>query len=179
MLSLPRQGFPVTCRIEHCCACRPLALLFASDILCDSPTVNTVTKNVGLQIFESASLLLCKSAGLQVCKSAVCVCRTPSALQFMLGLHFTPVCVLLSVCSLDFTLSLHFTFGPQSAVRSPQSSFYTDRISNCCFETQSTVWMFNGKYVENTPNTKRLLTHRIQLTSSSILASFSIRLSPC
>ena len=52
------------------------ALLFASDILCDSPTVNRgwiklaqspVTKNVGLQIFKSASLLVCKSAGLQVC----------------------------------------------------------------------------------------------------------------
>ena len=42
-------------------------------------------------------------------------------LQFMLGLHFTPACVLLSVCS------LHFTPGPQSAVRSPQSAFYTDR----------------------------------------------------
>ena len=78
MLSLPRQGFPVTCRIGHCCVCSPLALLFASDILCNSPTVNRgwiklaqspVTKNVGLQIFESASL--------QVCKSAVCVCRTP------------------------------------------------------------------------------------------------------
>ena len=32
--------------------------------------------------------------------------------------------------SLHFTLSLHFTPGPQSAVRSPQSSFYTDRIIN-------------------------------------------------
>ena len=29
--------------------------------------------------------------------------------------------------SLHFTHSLHFTPGPQSAVRSPQSSFYTDR----------------------------------------------------
>ena len=48
----------------------------------------------------------------------------------MLGLHFTPVCVLLSACSLHFTLSLHFTPGPQSAVRSPQSTFYTDRFSN-------------------------------------------------
>ena len=46
----------------------------------------------------------------------------------MLGLHFTPVCVLLSVCSLHFTLSLHFTPGRQSAVCSPQSSFYTDRL---------------------------------------------------
>ena len=46
----------------------------------------------------------------------------------MLGLHFTPACILLSVCSLHFTRSLHFTPGPQSAVRSPQSSSYTDRI---------------------------------------------------
>ena len=45
----------------------------------------------------------------------------------MLGLHFTPVCVLLSVRSLHFTLRLHFTPGPQSAVCSPQSAFYTDR----------------------------------------------------
>ena len=45
----------------------------------------------------------------------------------MLGLHFTPACVLLSVCSLHFTLSLHFSPGPQSAVRSPHSSFYSDR----------------------------------------------------
>ena len=43
-------------------------------------------------------------------------------------LHFTPAWVLLSVCSLHFTLSLHFTSGPQSAVCSPQSVFYTDRI---------------------------------------------------
>ena len=46
----------------------------------------------------------------------------------MLGLHFTPVCILLSVCSLHFTLSLHFNPGPQSAVCSPQSAFYTDRF---------------------------------------------------
>ena len=39
-------------------------------------------------------------------------------------------CVLLSVCSLHFTLSRHFTPGPQSAVCSPQSAFYTDRISS-------------------------------------------------
>ena len=39
-------------------------------------------------------------------------------LQFMLGLHFTH--------------SLHFTHGPQSAVRSPQSAFYTDRVNNTC-----------------------------------------------
>ena len=49
-------------------------------------------------------------------------------LQFMLGLHCTPACVLLLVCSLHFTLSLHFTPGPQSAVCSPQSAFYTDRF---------------------------------------------------
>ena len=46
----------------------------------------------------------------------------------MLGLHFTPARVLLLVCSLHFTLSLHSTPGPQSAVRSPQSAFYTDRL---------------------------------------------------
>ena len=39
-----------------------------------------------------------------------------------------PASVLLSVCSLHFTLTLHFTLGPQSAVRSPQSTFYTDRF---------------------------------------------------
>ena len=53
----------------------------------------------------------------------------------MLGLHFTPACVLLLVCSLHFTISLHFTPGPQSAVCSPQSAFYTDRkcyyFKNC------------------------------------------------
>ena len=31
--------------------------------------------------------------------------------------------------SLRFTLILHFTPGPQSAVCSPQSAFYTDRLS--------------------------------------------------
>ena len=41
-----------------------------------------------------------------------------------------PAWVLLSVCSLHFTLSLHFTPGPQSAVCSPQSAFYTDRSQN-------------------------------------------------
>ena len=87
MLSLPQQGFPVTCRSGHCCVCSPL--LFASDILCDLPTVNRgwiqlaqgpVTKNIALQIFESASLLVCKSASLQVCRSAFvahrCLTRT-------------------------------------------------------------------------------------------------------
>ena len=43
-----------------------------------------------------------------------------------------PACVLLSVCSLHFTLSLHFTRGPQSAVCSPQSTFYTDRFDYTC-----------------------------------------------
>ena len=33
-----------------------------------------------------------------------------------------------AVCSLHFTHSLHFTPGPQSAVHSPQSTFYTDRF---------------------------------------------------
>ena len=31
-----------------------------------------------------------------------------------------------------FSLSLHFTPGPQSAVCSPQSAFYTDRFLNSC-----------------------------------------------
>ena len=39
-----------------------------------------------------------------------------------------PACVLLSVCSLHFTLSLHFIPGPHSAVCSPQSASYTDRL---------------------------------------------------
>ena len=52
----------------------------------------------------------------------------------MLGLHFTPTCVLLLVCSLHFTHSLHFTPGPQSAVYSPQSAFYADRISNAGYD---------------------------------------------
>ena len=45
-------------------------------------------------------------------------------------LHFTLAYVLLSVCGLHFTLSLYFTPGPKSVVCSPQSAFYTDRISN-------------------------------------------------
>ena len=40
----------------------------------------------------------------------------------MFFLHFTP--------SLHITPSLHFTPGLQSAVLSPQSSFYTDRMEN-------------------------------------------------
>ena len=35
VLILPLQGFQATCRIAHCCVCRPL--LFASEILYDSP----------------------------------------------------------------------------------------------------------------------------------------------
>ena len=51
-----------------------------------------------------------------------------SLLSLFCILH--PACVLLSVCGLHCTLSLHFTPGPQSAVCSPQSSFYTDRFLN-------------------------------------------------
>ena len=40
----------------------------------------------------------------------------------------------------DFTLSLHFTPGPQSAVRSPQSSFYTDLFERC----YRFNWRFGG-----------------------------------
>ena len=47
---------------------------------------------------------------------------------FYLPLNPSATTVLLSVCSLYFTLSLHFAPGPQSAVRSLQSSFYTDRF---------------------------------------------------
>ena len=47
-----------------------------------------------------------------------------------LNLTVPIACILLSVCSLHFTLTLHFTPGPQSSVRSPQSSFYTDRYKN-------------------------------------------------
>ena len=38
VLNLPRQGFPATCQIGHPYVCSPL--LFASEILCDSPTYN-------------------------------------------------------------------------------------------------------------------------------------------
>ena len=38
VLNRRRQGFPATCPIGHCCVCSPL--LFASEILCDSPTFN-------------------------------------------------------------------------------------------------------------------------------------------
>ena len=43
VLNLPRQGFLATCRIGHCCVCSPL--LFASEILCDSPTYNKQRMN--------------------------------------------------------------------------------------------------------------------------------------
>ena len=36
VLNLLWQGFPASCPIGHCCVCSPL--LFASEILCDSPT---------------------------------------------------------------------------------------------------------------------------------------------
>ena len=52
----------------------------------------------------------------------------------MLGLQFTPACVLLSVCS------LHFTPGPQSAVRSPQSTFYTDRSENGSSQARKSLY---------------------------------------
>ena len=43
VLNLPRQRFPATCPIGHCCVCIPL--LFASETLCDSPTYNKQRKN--------------------------------------------------------------------------------------------------------------------------------------
>ena len=43
VLNLPRQRFPATCPIGHCCVCSPL--LFASEILCDSPTYNKQRMN--------------------------------------------------------------------------------------------------------------------------------------
>ena len=36
VLNLPRQGFPATCPVGHCCVCNPR--LFASEIVCDLPT---------------------------------------------------------------------------------------------------------------------------------------------
>ena len=48
-----------------------------------------------------------------------------------------PACVLLSVCS------LHFTPGPQSAVCSPQSAFYTDRCLNT-FATKKPVVLLSN-----------------------------------
>ena len=91
MLSLPRQRFPVTCRIGHCCVCSPLALLFASDILCNLRFANSKQrmnkispKPCHKKCGSSANLRVCKSAGLQVCKSAVCVCRTPIRVRLSL-----------------------------------------------------------------------------------------------
>ena len=43
VLNRRRQGFPATCPIGHCCVCSPL--LFASEILCDSPTFNKQRMN--------------------------------------------------------------------------------------------------------------------------------------
>ena len=44
----------------------------------------------------------------------------------VLALHFAPkACVLLSVCSLHFALSLRFTPGPQSAVHTVRSLYFT------------------------------------------------------
>ena len=43
LLNLSRQGFPATCPTGHCCVCSPL--LFASEILCDSPTYNKQRMN--------------------------------------------------------------------------------------------------------------------------------------
>ena len=37
VLNLPRQGFPATCPVGPCCVCSHL--LFASEILCDSPNL--------------------------------------------------------------------------------------------------------------------------------------------
>ena len=51
VLNLPRQGFPATCRIGHCCVCSPL--LFASEILCDSPGDSPTYSKPGLKITAS------------------------------------------------------------------------------------------------------------------------------
>ena len=42
-LNLPREGFPATFPIGHCCVCSPL--LFATEILCDSPTYSKQRMN--------------------------------------------------------------------------------------------------------------------------------------
>ena len=83
---------------------------------------------------------------------------TRPRLQFILSLHFTPSCVLISVCS------LHFTPGLQSAVRSPQSSFYTDRFA-------LVRWIFWIKF-------QIILSWRVPVwttTSFSVFSSFSFR----
>ena len=43
VLNLPRQGFPATCPVEHCCVCNPR--LFALEIFCDLPTYNKQRMN--------------------------------------------------------------------------------------------------------------------------------------
>ena len=43
VLNLPRQGFPTTCPIGHCCVCSPR--LFASEIFCNLPTYNKQRMN--------------------------------------------------------------------------------------------------------------------------------------
>ena len=43
VLNLPRQGFPATCPVGHCCVCHPR--LFASEIFCDLPTYNKQRMN--------------------------------------------------------------------------------------------------------------------------------------
>ena len=43
VLNLPRQGFPATCLVGHCCVCNPW--LFASEIFCDLPTYNKQRMN--------------------------------------------------------------------------------------------------------------------------------------
>ena len=73
--------------------------------------------------------------------------QTLPELQFILGLHFTlsrqsSFCILPRDCLLLSVCSLHFTPGPQLAVCTPESAFYTDRISLHIldkFETQS-LW---------------------------------------
>ena len=60
-------------------------------------------------------------------QSVVCILHSVCILPLVRSLQ-SAVCVLLLVCGLHFTHSLHFTPGPQSAVRSPQSAFYTDRF---------------------------------------------------
>ena len=43
VLNLPRQGFPVTCPIGHCCVCSPR--LFASELFSDLPKYNKQRMN--------------------------------------------------------------------------------------------------------------------------------------
>ena len=83
MLSLPRQGFPVTCRIGHCCVCSPLALLFCLRhtlrFANSKQRMNKISPKPCHKKCRSANLLVCKSASLQVCRSAgLQVCRSAS-----------------------------------------------------------------------------------------------------